>query len=680
MGKNLLAGETSPYLAQHRDNPVAWRPWGAAAFAEALALDRPILLSVGYAACHWCHVMAHESFEDEETAALINQHFIAIKVDREERPDVDALYQKALALFGEQGGWPLTLFLMPDRRPFWGGTYFPKTARYGRPAFQQVLKALAVVWQHQRSDAETSARSLMKALHQEAAGQTPAQGAGGQPVVLGEALLERAADHLLDSMDPVQGGLSGAPKFPMPFVLTFLWRMGLRTGKAELGHAVILTLQRMAQGGIYDHLGGGFARYSVDEVWLVPHFEKMLYDNAQLIDLLTEVWTTTRESLLAQRVEETIAWVEREMVGENGAWAATQDADSEGGEGRFYLWTKAEVDALLGEEAPAFCRSYNVTVPGNWEGHTILNRSAAPRLGSPEEEARLAACRQVLFTARKRRVAPGRDDKVLTDWNGLMIAAMARAAVVFNRPAWLAAAERAFAGIVSHLSLSPNRLAHSLCRGQVTAISTLEDQAAMIRAALRLYQITGADPYRAQARAWLDGVEEDFSDDAGAWFETPRQATDLIVRHRSVGDSATPSGFGLIVESLATLFALTGEDGFYQRAEAAIAGQTLAMVQAFPSSATALNGACLLHHGQVVVVTAAADDPQGWALSRAALTSGRPDVLLRRVDPATPLATGDPARGKGLVGGKAAAWLCRGPVCAAPVTETQALLDLINTG
>ncbi len=383
---NRLGEETSPYLLQHKDNPVHWRPWGDAALAEARETGKPILLSVGYAACHWCHVMAHESFEDAATARVMNELFVNIKVDREERPDVDAIYMGALHELGEQGGWPLTMFLTSDAEPFWGGTYFPKEQRYGRPAFVSVLSEVARIYRDEPDKVRTNADLLkdrLKPAHRVSASEPPS-----------EAMLADLGRRLVQAIDPVNGGIRGAPKFPQPQFLGFLWRAGLRYALADPLEAVNLTLTHIAQGGIYDHLGGGFSRYSTDERWLVPHFEKMLYDNAQLIELMTETWRESKSKLFAQRIEETVDWLLREMVVEGtspqgGGFAASLDADSEGEEGKFYVWSLAEIQDILGEgtradDAKLFAEIYGVTEEGNFEGHNILNRLGSIALARRE--------------------------------------------------------------------------------------------------------------------------------------------------------------------------------------------------------------------------------------------------------------------------------------------------------
>ena len=453
MDRNRLGEETSPYLLQHKDNPVHWQAWSEATLDAAKAADKPIMLSIGYAACHWCHVMAHESFENPDIAKQMNELFVNIKVDREERPDLDQIYQHALALMGEQGGWPLTMFLTPEGEPFWGGTYFPPESRWGRPGFPQVLSAMSEAYAGDRDKVAKNVTVLREALQRLG---RPERGGSIAP-----EQLDRIAERLLREVDQINGGIGTAPKFPQTGILELLWRAWKRTAQPPYREAVIKALDAMCQGGIYDHLGGGFARYSTDARWLVPHFEKMLYDNAELVDLLTLVWQDTKNPLYRQRVEETLGWVVREMVTSGGGFASSLDADSEHEEGKFYVWSETEIDAVLGGRAPLFKRFYDVDAPGNWEGRTILNRLKTPATADPETERELTLCRTLLLQAREKRVRPGLDDKVLADWNGLMIAALANAGLVFERLDWIDIAGRAFAFIREHMADPDGRLLHS---------------------------------------------------------------------------------------------------------------------------------------------------------------------------------------------------------------------------
>ena len=667
MSENLLGRETSPYLLQHAENPVHWRPWGADAFEEARRTGRPVLLSVGYAACHWCHVMAHESFENEAIAGLMNELFVNVKVDREERPDVDAVYQHALQGMGEQGGWPLTMFLNAEGEPFWGGTYFPPEPRWGRAGFPQLLRSLSEAWRKQPDALAENIARLRKAAERLA---EPAAGPG-----IDAEMDARIAMRLARAVDPFFGGIDGAPKFPQTGIFTHLWRVRRRDGGKVYRNQVLNTLTHMCEGGIYDHLGGGFARYSTDERWLAPHFEKMLYDNAQLIELLTLVWQETRTPLFEQRVRETVGWLEREMTApaaEDGAagFAAALDADSEGEEGRFYVWSRAEIEAVLGGGAARFCEVYDVTAGGNWEGYTILNRLHS--MDVPDDPV-LAEARKALLAERERRERPLRDDKVLADWNGLTIAALARAGAAFDEPAWTRMAERAFAFVEMHMTGPDGRLRHSWRLGRARHPASLDDYAAMMRAALMLEEATGDRRYRERALGWLEIVEHHYGDGAGGWFFAAADTERLIVRARTAADNPTPSGNGMTVDVLARLWWLTGEDRYRQRAEAAVAafaGETARNI--FPLS-TLLNANALLHDAVQVVL--AGDD---GSLRRAVERVSLPSRALALIGAAESLPGGHPAAGKTAVEGCPTAYVCRGPVCSLPVTDPDELEALLG--
>jgi uncharacterized protein len=670
MSQNLLAAETSPYLLQHKDNPVHWRPWGDAALAEAKRLDRPILLSVGYAACHWCHVMAHESFEDEGVARVMNDLFVNVKVDREERPDVDALYQSALSMLGEQGGWPLTMFLTPQGEPFWGGTYFPPAARWGRPGFPDVLVQIAEVYRAQKERVTKNVDALRDGLVKRS---TPNPGNGLSP-----ASFDEAAATALRLVDPILGGTAGAPKFPQPVFFRLLWRAYKRTGAPMFREAVVLTLDQLCRGGIYDHLGGGFARYSTDVHWLVPHFEKMLYDNALLIELLTEVWLDTRSPLYAARVRETIEWALAEMrvdhpADDSVAFASALDADSEGVEGKYYVWSNAEIDALLGEAAPAFKRLYDVGPSGNWEGHTILNLSRTRDLDTALNDPAMAAARTTLKAGRDRRIRPGRDDKALADWNGLMIAALTRAASAFDQPAWLDAARLAFRFVITHMH-EGGRLRHSWCAGEARHPAVIEDYANIARAALLLFEATADESCLQQARSWVEQADRHHWDDAaGGYFMSADDTTDVIVRSKSINDHATPSGNGTMVEVLTRLSLHTGDAVHEHRAEALVrlfSGDSAQYLMSVPGLLVAGE---LLSRPIQVVIAGDQGSPQAEALRRAALGAPVPLLVITPASAKQPLAATHPAYGKGLLNGRAAAYVCAARTCSPPIADADEL-------
>jgi len=672
--ENRLGRETSPYLLQHKDNPVHWWAWGPEALAEAKRTGKPILLSVGYAACHWCHVMAHESFEDDATAEVMNDLFVNIKVDREERPDVDAIYMAALHELGEHGGWPLTMFLTADAEPFWGGTYFPNQARYGRPGFVGVLKRVAQVYREDHAAVRNNADALRARL-----APKPDRGNGAMP---GDAALADLAQRLTQIVDPVNGGVKGAPKFPQPQLLNYLWCGGLRYGLDLPQTAVALTLNHIAQGGIYDHLGGGFARYSVDDRWLVPHFEKMLYDNALLVELMTEVWREQKTPLLAQRIDETIGWLLREMRTDGGAFASSLDADSEGEEGKFYVWTRDEIEEVLGpEETRLFADEYDVSREGNWEGKTILNRLNDLDLRKGDVEERLAEMRAKLLARRASRIRPGFDDKVLADWNGLMISALAKAADAFDRPGWLEAAEQAFAFIRTRMT-SNERLFHAYRAGEAKAPANATDYANMIKAALALASVTGKSSYIDQVRDWVEVLETHYrAEGHGGYYMTADDTDDLIVRPLNAMDEAVPNANGTMVSNLAQLYLWTGEERYRTRAEeilAAFSGDVGNNV--FQHTGLLAGAIGLLAPAHIVIVVPEGSDAK--AMRRALASVSLPGAVVQEihvgVGAGESLPSTSPAHGKTAIDGKPTAYVCIGPQCSAPMTDPAALAETVK--
>jgi uncharacterized protein YyaL (SSP411 family) len=668
---NRLGEETSPYLLQHKDNPVHWQAWSEAALAAAAATDRPVLLSVGYAACHWCHVMAHESFEDPATAALMNAHFVNIKVDREERPDLDAIYQHALALLGEQGGWPLTMFLTPAGEPFWGGTYFPPEPRWGRPSFRQVLLALSNAYKNDREKVAANAGALREALGRLGRPQ------GGADI--SREAMDQAAYRLLREVDLEDGGIGGAPKFPQCGIFELLWRAWRRTGDRRFRDAVTVTLDTMAQGGIYDHLGGGYARYSTDARWLVPHFEKMLYDNAELISLMSLVYAETKSPLYAARIAETIDWLAREMTQPEGGFSSSLDADSEHEEGKFYVWSEAEIDRLLGHHRAAlFKKHYDVTAEGNWEGKVILNRSRLPAFAEDAVEEELAACRALLFRARAERVRPGLDDKVLADWNGLMIAALAEAAQLFDRPDWLDLAADAFTFVASQMTGPDGRLLHSWRADRARHPAILEDYANLCRAGLALFEATGDAQFLQRVERWVAILDRHYWDAAGGGYFTAADDTPaLITRAKTASDAAVPSGNGTMLGVLARLFYMTGTERHREKADALLGAFAGELQRNLFPLATLINNAELYRTGLQIVLSGKRDDADTRALRRVVLETSLPNRILLEVEPSAALSESHPAAGKIARDGKAAVYICKGPVCSLPLTDPSELAEAL---
>ncbi|HRL11692.1 MAG TPA: thioredoxin domain-containing protein, partial [Aggregatilineales bacterium] len=674
---NRLQFETSPYLRQHADNPVDWYPWGEEAFARARAEDKPVLLSVGYSACHWCHVMAHESFEDEPTAALMNARFINVKVDREERPDVDDIYMSAVQALSGRGGWPMTVFLLPDGRPFYGGTYYPPEPRYGMPSFTQVLDAIHDAYANRRDDLLQAAAQLTGALDR------AVLGIGGLESDLTAELLDQSVSRYAQRFDARFGGFDGAPKFPQPMNLEFLLRQYKRTGDARTLHMVTHTLEQMACGGIYDQIGGGFARYSTDARWLVPHFEKMLYDNAQLSRVYLHAWQVTGNGDFRQIAEEVYDYILREMTAPEGGFYSATDADSEGEEGKFFVWSLDEVEALLGDDAPVAVELYGITRGGNFEGHNILYlpnaaATAAERLGMDDGtfNAAVARIKDALYAARTQRVAPGLDDKVITAWNGLMLASLAEGARILGRGDYQAAALRAGEFIRDRLITDGDRLLRTYKDGQSKLNGYLEDYAAVIDGFLELYQLTFDDAWFTLARRLADRVLAHFSAGEGGFYDTSDDHEALIVRPRNVQDNAVPSGTGLMHVQLLRLAAYTGDPRYDDAARASLrllANALREYPNAFGVSASAID---MLVSG--VQELALVGDPAGadmQALLDVVRGAYRPNLVVA-------LTPSDVAVTHGVIplldartrrDGRATAYVCEHFACLLPVTAPDAL-------
>jgi uncharacterized protein YyaL (SSP411 family) len=567
---NRLASETSPYLRQHAHNPVDWYPWRAEALCRARELDRPIFLSIGYSACHWCHVMERESFEDADVARVLNEHFVSIKVDREERPDLDQIYMTAVQLMTRHGGWPMSVFLTPDLEPFYGGTYFPPSDGHGLPSFRRLLEAIIDAWQNRRADLVAQARDLTG--HIQRSMQVEAQDGA-----LADGLLRSAGKHLQHVFDPTYGGFGRAPKFPHPMDLRLLLRLWRRFGDDDALRMTTVTLDHMARGGMYDQLGGGFHRYSTDARWLVPHFEKMLYDNALLAVAYLEAFQATGNSFYRQVVEETLAYVAREMTSPDGAFYSTQDADSEGVEGKFFVWSRDEVERLLGrDDADLFCTVYDVTAEGNWEGHNILNRNrtdeqeaALLKVPVTDLQRRLRASRERLFQSRQQRITPGLDDKILTSWTALMINAFAGAGAVLENRDYVRRATAAADYLLNRMRRPDGRLFRTTRGADEPRLDGyLEDYAYLIDALVTLYEATFEPRWIAAAQDLTRVLFEQFWDQRdGGFFYTGKDHEQLISRGKDPHDNATPSGNAVAATALLRLGALTGENLVLERAE-----------------------------------------------------------------------------------------------------------------
>jgi uncharacterized protein len=682
---NRLAGETSPYLLQHAHNPVDWYPWGPEALTRAKLLDRPIFLSIGYAACHWCHVMERESFEDEATATYLNNHFIAIKVDREERPDLDQIYMGAVQAMTGGGGWPMSVFLTPEGRPFYGGTYFPKEPSHGLPSFQQLLVGIDRAWRDQRGELEESARRLV--------GQLGTQASNAVGPAPGPDLLDTAVALLERSFDPANGGWGGAPKFPQPMTIEFLLRRAVAGDKRALPLAR-RTLDRMADGGIHDQLGGGFHRYATDAIWLVPHFEQMLYDNAQLGRVYVHAWALTGSTRYLEAGTSALTYILRELTTDGGAFAASQDADTEGVEGATFTWRADEIREALGDDAALFSAAYGVTDQGNWEGVTILSRVRATdelaklhSIPAAEVDRRLTDARTRLLLRRDQRPQPARDDKALAAWNGLAVGALADAARLLDAAGmdglagrYRAAARRAAGAILDGLLGDDGRLGRSWKDGRASGQGVLEDYADLAEGLLALYEATFEERWFTTARTLADSILDRFTDLAGGFFDTATDHEQLVTRPKDIQDNATPSGGAMATLVLLRLAALTGEARYREAAERALATTTPYMVR-YPTAFAQWLQATDFALAPVAEVAIVGDLDD--AATRELLQVASGGYAPNRVVAAAPVGDGAEVAASAVplladrprLKGRPTAYVCRNFACRLPVTDPEALRE-----
>jgi uncharacterized protein YyaL (SSP411 family) len=669
---NRLAGETSPYLLQHAHNPVDWYPWGPEALEKAKREDRPILLSVGYAACHWCHVMERESFEDPEIAALMNEHFVSVKVDREERPDIDAIYMEAVQAMTGHGGWPMTVFLTPEGEPFFGGTYFPNEDRHGMPAFRRVLAGVADAWRERRGEVAEQGRRLARAI-----GRSTALRPSSDP--LSEGVLGDALAALGRSFDRQWGGTLGAPKFPQPMTLEFLLRRQMR-GNADSGDLLRITLDRMAAGGMYDQVGGGFHRYSVDERWHVPHFEKMLYDNAQLALLYGRAWQVTGREPYRRVAVETLQYLLREMRHPDGGFYSSQDADSEGVEGRFFVWSYDELVEAAGDAVAAY---FGATPEGNWEGSNVLwtpfpLATVAAEYGEAEQELarRVELARHELLERRERRVHPGVDDKILAGWNGLAVAAFAECGTIFGEPAFIDAAVSAAEFVLTELRGEDGRLLRSWRDGRSGVPAYADDHALLSLGLQRLTEGTLHTSWLEEARAIADDLIRLFHDpDRGGFFQTGSDADQLVTRPKDLFDNAVPSGNSAAAEALLRLALVYGDAELEKLGVSALRLVRDAMARA-PSGFGHALCALDLYVGPSREIALVGDRDGVRRLAEAVWSLFLPNAVLAAGDRGSeiPLLQGRPD-----VDGKAAAYVCERFVCQRPVTEPSELAAQLAT-
>ncbi len=677
---NRLAGETSPYLLQHANNPVDWFPWGPDALARAKLLDRPIFLSIGYAACHWCHVMERESFEDEATARSLNDRFVAIKVDREERPDLDSIYMSAVQAMTGGGGWPMSVFLTPDGAPFYGGTYYPDRPRHGMPSFRQVLDGVSTAWTTQRSEVLAAGQRLVGSLVEGNRTSPP----GG--VVIDEGVMAAADEALVASFDTRNGSWGTAPKFPQPMTIEYLLRR-IAAGRPEAAPIVRFTLDKMADGGIRDQLGGGFHRYSTDAHWLVPHFEQMLYDNSQLARVYVHAWATLGEARDREVATGVLDYMIRELTTADGAFAASQDADTDGIEGLTFMWRAAEIREVLGDGAAArFGEAYGVTEDGNWEGVTILSRvwpapGEAPFRDDAALEAELAASRASLLARRGSRPQPARDDKALAAWNGLAIAAFADAGRLLGEERYTAAAVQAAGTIVGGLLGEEGSLRRSWKDGRGVGAGVLEDYAHLAEGLLALYETTFDERWFTIARGLADQILERFEDPAGGFFDTAVDHERLITRPKDLQDNAVPSGGAMAATVLLRLAAWTGEARYHEAAERAI-GTVGGYAARYPTGFAQWLTAMSFATADVVEVAIVGDPAE--AATRELLapvwSEWRPNQVLASA-PSDAVAVASPIpllHDRIAQEGRPTAYVCHGFVCDLPVISASGLAERLG--
>ena len=674
---NRLINETSPYLQQHAHNPVDWYPWGEEALSRAVEEDKPILLSIGYSACHWCHVMEHESFEDPDIAKLMNDNFVSIKVDREERPDLDSIYMQAVVAQTGRGGWPMTVFLTPEVKPFYSGTYFPPEDRHGMAGFPRVLTSLAEAYRTRRQEITDIGERLVVQIQREHAAIQATES-------LSEELLSQAFGNLATGFDTEHGGMGGAPKFPQPMVFEYLLRYHARTGTPEALEMVEQTLRLMAGGGIYDQLGGGFHRYSTDAVWLVPHFEKMLYDNALLSRLYLHAYQATGWAEYGRITRETLDYVLREMTDPKGGFYSTQDADSEGVEGKYFVWMQGEIASVLGEELGRVASVYyGVTGEGNFEGANILHvpqepSTVARQLAMSEEEllSTVQEASEELLEARKDRIPPAKDEKVLTAWNGMMLRSMAEAAAAFNRDDYLAAAVANATFLLGSMR-KDGRLLRTYKNGEAKLKGYLEDYAFLVDGLLALYEATFNGRWLREARALVDGMVALFWDsDQEALYDTGSDHEELIVRPREVTDNAMPSGGSVAAEVLLRLALFTGEEGYAEKAVATLRPMAELMSlhpMGFGHWLCALDFS--LATPKEIAVVGPRSDPGTRALLDTIFNRYLPNRVVAGRETEGPAAAGDTPllEEKGMLGGRPTAYVCENYLCQAPVTDAEAL-------
>ena len=666
MANNLLSKETSPYLLQHKDNPVNWYGWGEDAFVQAEKENKPILLSIGYASCHWCHVMAHESFEDDETAKIMNDKFINIKLDREERPDIDSIYQTALALLGQQGGWPLTMFLDSSKKPFWGGTYFPKTPRQGMPSFQSILNMVSESFYKNKNDIEKNKTVIFNAMQK-------LQGEKYENEV-DETFYKKISELILSNMDTFHGGLKGAPKFPQFFLYEYLLKQYEKNSDNLFYDLSVKSIDQICSGGIYDHVGGGISRYSVDQYWLVPHFEKMLYDNAQLIGILNNFWQLTKKEAYKNKIYETVDWLKKDMLDSSAAFYSSYDADSEGVEGKYYVWSYQELQKILGNDFLFFTKIFNIYENGNWEGSNVLSCNENLHIET-DDYSKLRQLINTLYDERIKRPKPTCDNKILCDWNGLAIDSIAKSSAIFRDEKLLNLAQQAFNFIKTSM-YDGKTLYHSHCNSINKHEGMLEDYAYLIKAGITIFEITTDEQYLKFSLELTETLIENFGDEEGMFFITSKMKDDVIIRNKQIVDNVMPNANAVMIENLTKLDFITGEHKYNQLNTKIIQDYSSRINKEYFGICSFLNSLDFFNNYQSIIITGINKDDNKKIYDQL-IKKYLPNTIILMINEKTNIISKNNFLNQIEIKSKSSIYLCKNNTCSLPSKNVEEILKMI---
>ncbi len=666
MANNLLSKETSPYLLQHKDNPVNWYGWGEDAFVQAEKENKPILLSIGYASCHWCHVMAHESFEDDETAKIMNDKFINIKLDREERPDIDSIYQTALALLGQQGGWPLTMFLDSSKKPFWGGTYFPKAPRQGIPTFQSILNMVSESFNKNKNDIEQNKTIIFNAMQK-------LQGEKYENE-LDETFYKKISELILSNMDTIHGGLKGAPKFPQFFLYEYLLNQYKKNSDNLFYDLSLKSIDQICSGGIYDHIGGGISRYSVDQYWLVPHFEKMLYDNAQLIGILNNFWQLTKKEAYKNKIYETVDWLKKDMLDPSSAFYSSYDADSEGVEGKYYVWSYQELRKILGNNFLFFTKIFNIYENGNWEGSNVLSCNENLHIET-DDYSKLRQLINTLYDERIKRPKPTCDNKILCDWNGLAIDSIAKSSAIFRDEKLLNLAQEAFNFIKTSM-YDGKTLYHSHCNSINKHEGMLEDYAYLIKAGITIFEITTDEQYLKFSLELTETLIENFGDEEGMFFITSKMKDDVIIRNKQIVDNVMPNANAVMIENLTKLDFITGEHKYNQLNTKIIQDYSSRINKEYFGICSFLNSLDFFNNYQSIIITGINKDDNKKIYDQL-IKIYLPNTIILMINEKTNIISKNSFLNQIEIKSQSSIYLCKNNTCSLPSNNVEEILKMI---